>query len=173
MLQEYNDHISGYKDTQYLHWNMRDVNFGFQALEHRARVHGIEPCVVPDSCRLDLSRLLVQAYGTGYIGHPRLKKLLEKNHIEPLDFLSGEAEAEAFERGDYVALHQSTLRKVDVLANLAGRAHTNSLRTNATWWELRGGTVRAALEWMAFHPIWSIGTGIVTLASFAAALLLS
>lgn len=35
-------------------------------------------------------------------------------------------------------LHQSTPRKVDVLATLAGRANANTLETNATWWELHG-----------------------------------
>lgn len=165
MLDEFYRYVEGYRDRgmKYLHWNMRDVNFGFQALEHRARVHGIEPYVIPDADKSDLSRLLIDMYGLGYIGHPRLVNLLEKNKIQTLDFLTGGDEARAFERQDYVSLHRSTLRKVDVLANIAGRADANALKTNARWREIHGSTVRALLEWVAIHPAWTVGTGVLTL----------
>lgn len=165
MLQEFCSHIAKRQGVKYLHWNMRDVNFGFQALEHRARVRGLELHQVPETDRHDLSRLMIDLYGVGYIGHPRLEKLLCLNRIKPLDFLTGEGEAKAFERQEYVALHQSTLRKVDVLANLAARANEGSLRTNATWWELHGGSVRDALDWAANHPVVSIIVFLLTVAS--------
>jgi hypothetical protein len=48
---------------------------------------------------MDLSRPLVELYGVGYIGHPRLEKLIELNHITTGDFMTGKQEAEAFEQG--------------------------------------------------------------------------
>ena len=51
---------------------------------------------------------------------PRLENLLEKNFIKPRDFLSGPQEAAAPENRNCVGLHQSTLRKVDVIANVTG-----------------------------------------------------
>ena len=66
-------------------------------------------------------------------------------------FLTGAEEAEAFENRDYVSLHQSTLRKVDVIANIAGRAHDRRLKVNTTWWEMHGGRIRLVLNWIVEH----------------------
>ena len=68
-------------------------------------------------------------------------------------FLSGAKEADAFENRDYVSLHQSTLRKVDVIANLGGRAHDRRLKVNTTWWEMHGGRIRSVLNWIVEHKL--------------------
>jgi hypothetical protein len=44
--------------------------------------------------------------------------------------MTGKREAQAFEEKNYVALHQSTLRKVDVLANIAQLANDRQLLTS-------------------------------------------
>lgn len=31
-------HLGNHRGMKYVHWNMRDVNYGFQAIEHRFRV---------------------------------------------------------------------------------------------------------------------------------------
>lgn len=163
MLAAFFAHIGSHRGMKYLHWNMRDVNFGFQAIEHRFRVLGEAPYVVEDEKKFDLSRLLIDIYGVGYIDHPRMGKLLEKNHIAPRDFLTGEEEAKAFENRDFVALHQSTLRKVDVIANIAGRAHDRNLKTNTTWWEMHGGRVRTALIWMAENRTFQLSASLASI----------
>src|SRR5690606_3514411 len=116
-------------------------NYGFAALEHRARVLGVEPVRISDDYKVDLSRVLIDIYGTSYIGHPRLEKILSLNGIGMKDFLVGKDEAEAFEAGQYVKLHMSTLRKVDVIAALAERTETGQLKTEATWWQRHGSSV--------------------------------
>ena len=121
MLKAFFAHVDSYKGGKYLHWNMRDTNYGFAALEYRYRVLGCNPTVIDDDKKFDLSRMLIDIFGTGYIGHPRIEKLLEKNAIKPLGFMTGKQEAEAFEKRNFVGLHQSTLRKVDILANFAAR----------------------------------------------------
>jgi hypothetical protein len=148
MLDAFYDHVRSFQGTKYLHWNMRDINFGFAAIEHRHRVLGGDPVVVEDERKIDLSRLLIDIFGVGYIGHPRLESLLAKNSVRPLDFLTGAQEAVAFDQRNFVGLHQSTLRKVDVLANIADRAHDRHLKTSTTWWEMHGGRVRAASNWL-------------------------
>lgn len=169
MLAAFFVHLGSHRGTKYLHWNMRDANYGFQAIEHRFRVLGEQPYVVEDEKKFDLSRMLVAIYGVGYIGHPRMEKLLEKNNIAPRDFLTGAQEAKAFEERDFVALHQSTLRKVDVLANIAGRAHDRDLKTNTTWWEMRGGRVRSALNWMAENRTFQVIAGVASIAGLVLA----
>jgi hypothetical protein len=148
MLDAFYQHVGSHRGMRYLHWNMRDINYGFAAIEHRYRVLKKTPVVIEDDKKIDLARLLIDIYGVGYIGHPRLETLLAKNSIKPRDFLTGPQEAEAFETRNFVGLHQSTLRKVDVLANLAERAHTRQLKTNSTWWEMHGGRLRAVTKWI-------------------------
>lgn len=123
MLSEYFEFLKARQGAGYLHWNMRDVNYGFQAIEHRFEVLKGKPYVVPDDAKFDLSRLMVNIYGDDYIGHPRLESIMQKNNMEVLDFLNGRQEAEAFETKQFAALHQSTLRKSHVIANIARKVH--------------------------------------------------
>jgi hypothetical protein len=95
-----------------------------------------------------------------------LQTLLDKNHITPLNFMTGAEEAAAFVAGNYVGLHQSTLRKVDVIANIADRAHDGNLRTNTRWWDLHGGSLKGLVDWINANPVWVLAvsvTGVVGL----------
>lgn len=166
MLTEFFEYAKTHQRSRWLHWNMRDINFGFAALEHRCQVLGGTAVTIPEELRCDLSRILISLYGVGYASHPRLESLMAMNKISARDFLVGAEEAKAFEVGDYVKLHQSTLRKVDVLANLAERAENGTLETKATWWEVNGGTLAAAGEWLREH--WFV-SGISALGSVAGA----
>jgi hypothetical protein len=167
MLTEFFEHIRAYRTMKYLHWNMRDINYGFAAIEHRHRVLGGEPFVVDDRNKFDLARILIEVYGIGYTGHPRLQTLLEKNKIKALDMLNGAEEAAAFDEGKYVELHRSTLRKVDIIANLATRTHDNTLRTNTTWWQMHGGRVRNILGWMAESKTFQLIAGLASIVGLA------
>lgn len=138
MLDEFFKFVLEHKTMKWMHWNMRDINYGFKAIEHRYEVLGGTPVVIEDSSKIDVSRLFIQCYGVNYIGHPRLESLLKKNNIKAKDFLPGAAEATAFGNKEYIKLHQSTLRKVDVIANLLNRAIDNTLKVESKWWEIYG-----------------------------------
>lgn len=152
MLTEFFDFVKEHKSNMWLHWNMRDINYGFQAIEHRFEVLGGKPEVLSESKKVDLARLFVQKYGVRYAPNPRLQSLIKLNHIEPLGFLNGAEEAAAFDTKDYIKLHQSTLRKVDVIANLLDRAIENSLKTNATWKDSYGLSLQGIFEY--FKSCW-------------------
>jgi hypothetical protein len=94
MLERFYAHVGGHKGMKYIHWNMRDINYGFAAIEHRFRVLGGDPVIIDDDKKLDLARLLIDIYGVGYADHPRLEQLLKLNNIKPLDFLTGRQEAQ-------------------------------------------------------------------------------
>jgi hypothetical protein len=55
MLDAFYAHVGGYKGLKYLHWNMRDINYGFAAIEHRHRVLGGTPVIIDDDKKIDLS----------------------------------------------------------------------------------------------------------------------
>lgn len=167
MLEAFYSYVRVNPEKTYIHWNMRDRNFGFQAIEHRFRVLGGEPIIVQDDRKIDLSGLLIKMYGIGYISHPRLENLLEKNNISARDFMTGKQEAEAFIAGKYVDLHRSTLRKVDVFSNIASRAYDDKLKTLSSWRESRGYSVAVIVDMVKSHPII---TAIIVIGGLASAI---
>jgi hypothetical protein len=156
MLDGFYEYARGHLTHTWLHWNMRDINYGFSAIAHRYKVLGGQPVEIHESNLIDLARLITAIYEVGYVGHPRLEKLVEKNKISDRDFLSGANEATAFENKEYVKLHQSTLRKVDILANIIERADNGSLKTNSTWKDLYGDYPEAIGEYIKEHWFFTI-----------------
>ncbi|CCQ74231.1 hypothetical protein [Magnetospira sp. QH-2] len=149
------------KEHKWLHWNMRDENYGFHALELRLKILGGEPYVIQDANKYDLSRILIGIYGKAYSGHPRLESLRDKNKISSNNFKTGKEEADLFDQKNYVALHQSTLAKTDLLSNLCQLAFEGELKTNASWREVYGHSISAFMSWFSHHPI--IGFGMIAL----------
>lgn len=147
MLSEYFNFLKENKVKFFIHINMRDINYGFKAIEHRYKVLKGLPIVLPDSQKIDFARVLVHMFGNKYIEHPRMKILYKLNNIKPLFFLTGKEEADAFEKQEYVKLHQSTLSKVDIYSNLLDRAIKRTIKTNAKWHEVYGFTPQGIFEY--------------------------
>lgn len=151
MLDNFFTFLKAHQHFIWIHWNMRDVNYGFAALEHRYRVLGGEPSQISETNKFDISRALVDLYGIGYIEHPRLQSILQKNKITMKDFLSGNEEAKAFNDKNFTKIHQSTLRKVDNIANIFERVANGTLKTNSSWREQHGYTMQAVIEYIKEH----------------------
>ena len=148
MLKEFYDYVEKHENYTWVHWNMRNITYGFAALEHRCKVLGGTPTEIHESCRYDLSLMLNQLYGDNYIDHPRLGNLVERNsHTHP-HFLKGAEEAEAFKNSDYVKLHQSTLCKVDIISNIVDRVISSTLKTDAKVTGIYGNYFAFAIEKM-------------------------
>jgi hypothetical protein len=163
MLEEYFEYLQSHDECKYIHWNMRNVYFGFYALEHRFEaLSGKKAYELPNERKIDLASLLCRKYGNRYIGHPRLKKLLDKNGVEPKGFLDGLAETEAIARGDYAAASMSALAKVDAFAEIAEMAAEGSLKTEARWRDMYGLTASGALA--AMRATW-YGTALLAILS--------
>jgi hypothetical protein len=159
MLDEYFDFIKSRHSYSFIHWNMRDVNYGFQAIEHRYKVLGGEPFVIDDSRKFDIARALVYLFGITYVPHGesgRLHGLMKLNNITARDILTGKEEAAAFDNKEFIKLHQSTLRKVDVMANILERVLDGSLKTNASWLDTKGIHPAVVIEGVREHWAWSL-----------------
>ncbi len=133
MLESFYEYVREHKDADWVHWNMRDINYGFVALEHRLSVLGGKPIEIEEQSKFDLSRALVTLYGESYAQHHRMPSLMALNDMTTNDFLSGQQEAEAFREGRYVALHRSTLRKVHTFCYFLEGAIDRTLKTDARW----------------------------------------
>lgn len=173
MLDEYFDFLKSRHGYSFIHWNMRDINYGFQAIEHRYKVLGGDPFIIDDSRKFDLARELINQFGPRYAPHGesgRLHSLMNLNRITTRDALTGQQEADAFDAGEYVKLHQSTLRKVDVMSNILERVLDGSVRTNTTWLEKTGYHPAVVIELIREHWVWSIIVGVVAVIGFVASI---
>lgn len=138
MLDEYFDFLSRHENEKWIHINMRNINFGFEAINHRYKVLGGSPKYINDILKIDLARLFVDFYGKDYVDHPRFESLYSMNKITMTSFLNGAQEAEAFVQENYVALHQSTLRKVDNMHDVISLANGNDLKTKSNLFKIYG-----------------------------------
>lgn len=69
MLGDFYKFVKTHLSYNWIHWNMRDINYGFQAIDHRFSVLGGKPISIPDSQKFDLARKLVDIYAD-YADHP-------------------------------------------------------------------------------------------------------
>lgn len=162
LLDKFADFMTVNRGMRFVHWNMRDATFGFAAIEHRHQVLGGRPVTVPEAQKLDLAKLLVDIYGSGYAGETPLEGLAEKNGISLKAFLRGKEEAEQFERGNYRAVLHSTLAKAKLISDFAELARARTLKTNANWWTLNFGRVREAVEQFDHNPVYAWASIVLT-----------
>lgn len=167
MLDEFFVFVREHKDYHWMHWNMRDVGFGFQAIEHRYRVLGGQPEIIADTNKHNLASLLIDIYSVRYAKHPRLTTLIGLNDIGKSDFLSGKDEALAFESKDFIKLHQSTLRKVDIFPNILSRVLNGTLKTQSSFLDIYGLTPQDIGVWCRDHWLAALIFAIIALVGLA------
>ncbi|SFH87670.1 hypothetical protein [Pisciglobus halotolerans] len=129
MLKRFFIFVEKNSHKNWIHWNMRDSNYGFKAIEHRYEVLGGKPTIIPDEKKIDLAKFFSQRFTKGYASHPRIESLIKMNNIKPKDFLSGKDEAQAFKEKNFVKLSMSTASKVDIFSNFLTLAIENKLVT--------------------------------------------
>ena len=133
MLQEFYAFVQGRQESDWLHWNMSNINYGFEALAHRYNVLTRKsPAQIPDTKRFNLSALIEGIYGHRYVDHPKMLKLMELNGGRDRDFLTGAEESDAFKKQEYVKLHKSTMTKVYWFADTYKKLQERKLITART-----------------------------------------
>jgi hypothetical protein len=154
VLDGYFEFVRGNKHARYLHWNMRDQQYGFAALEHRASVLGGTPFEITESHRHDLATLIEDIYGIDYVqGRAKLRPLAEMNDLVTAGFLPGREEAAAFDDGRYRDIAASTLAKVRVIADIAMKARDRTLATDASFIVEHAGPARLLMQKVLDNPL--------------------
>lgn len=138
LLERFYEFVIQWRGKFWVHWNMRNLTFGFEHLEHRARVLGIpNPPVVPVEHRINLNDLLRAKYGKLYANHPQMANLMDLNGGRPKDFLTGPDETQAFANQEFIAMHQSTIGKVGYFASVIRKMANGTLKTIGPSWSAR------------------------------------
>lgn len=158
MLKEFYSFINENKTCHWIHWNMRNIQFGFQAIEHRYAIHGEHPIVIADDHKHNLAQLLEYMYGPKYISDPKMETLAIKNHLIPKDFLNGKEEADAFENKKFVELHQSTMAKTRLFSRIIRAVNDNALKVDTGIKDAYG--LNPQSLYMIFQDVWWVKLGV-------------
>ena len=149
LLDEYYSFIRDNHEKKWLHWNMRDSNYGFEAIVNRYRILKGEPVNIPEDRKYDFPRIIGKIYTYNFETHKpkgRFLNLAESNDISTRDALTGEQEAEAFDNKEYLKLHLSTLRKADIIETIVSKIENGSLKVKSKWYEIYGLTISGIIE---------------------------
>jgi hypothetical protein len=132
LLSGFFEFVRDRRDKYWVHWNMRNLTYGFEHIEHRFRTLGGEnPPTIPVERRLNLSDMLSDRFGDDYAKHPKMKNLMEQNGGIHRDFLGGAEEIEAFNQGQFIRMHASVLCKVGFFHKVMKKVLTAKLRTGS------------------------------------------
>lgn len=172
MLKDFADFLQKHMDKNWVHWNMRDGNYGFQAIEHRYRIlqnkfksnrkANVQMPIINDSNKYNLSDLFIDKYGAGYAPNPRIPSLMSLNKLNPKGFLSGADEAAAFENGNFHMLLMSTLSKVKLFSIFLEKAIDNDLKTQSKKSDVYDGWGAKIIDFAQNNPCGVIGIPIIT-----------
>ncbi len=144
MLNEFSKYAKRHQHHKWVHWNMRDSNYGFEAINNRIRILKGTPFEINDDLKFDFPRILGQIYTYGYEKNEpkgRFLNLAVRNKISIDQALTGKEEAEAFTRKGYLPLHISTLKKVDIMESIIHRTENSELKVHSTKIEIYGLTI--------------------------------
>ena len=138
LLRDFYGFLRDRRDKFWVHWNMRNLTYGFEHLEHRYRdLGGKDAAVIPVERRINLNDMLAQKYGSNYSGHPRMKNLMEINGGVHRHFLTGEEELLAFKNNEFIRMHNSTLCKLGFFNSAIRKALTGKLKTTSRGFGIR------------------------------------
>ena len=117
LLRRFFEFVKDNNDKIWVHWNMRNLVYGFEHLEHRHTVlNGDVPKTIPIEMRVNLNDMIANRFGRKYVEDPKMLSLMTLNVGRHRHFLSGKEEVEAFKNSEYVRMHNSTLCKTGFYA---------------------------------------------------------
>lgn len=163
MLDELYKYLEKNKDCKWVHWKMRDSNYGFQAISNRYKILGGEAKEIDEDKKYDISRILVDLYTAKYeFDQPngKMLNLAKRNKLTDMDALKGSEESKAFEEKEYLKLHKSALRKVGVISTILELTYKSELKVQTSKIKIYGLTIPGIIEnvknnWILL-AIWSI-----------------
>ena len=138
MLMQFFNFLRDNMECNWIHWNMRNITFGFEHLEHRSRHLGNPPPpILSVEHRLNINDIFQEKYGIDYVQNPKMKNLMILNGNLPQGFLDGAQEAAAFKAKEFIRMHASTISKVEFFRHAIILAQKGRLRTESKGWGVK------------------------------------
>ncbi|WP_277012939.1 hypothetical protein [Flavobacterium lindanitolerans] len=173
MLKDFFEYLKKHQSYCWVHWNMRNANFGFEAINNRYKILDGNPKIIEDQFRYDLPEILGLIHTYDFEKHDKpnqgqLLNLAKRNKINSRDALKGADEAIAFDNRDFLKLHMSTIRKVEIIDRILTLQDKKKLKVNALLIKSCGLTPAGIIEivrnnWILFS-FWSLIMAIIGMA---------
>ncbi|MBP9134748.1 MAG: hypothetical protein KBF75_12015 [Saprospiraceae bacterium] len=163
MLKSFFVFLKAHSTHYWVHWNMRNASYGFEAISNRYRILGEHPKDIESQFKVDLPEVLGKVYTYNFEYHKpdgQLLNLSKRNKISTRDALKGKEEAEAFDNRDFLKLHMSTSRKVEIIDRILTLEEKEKLKVKASFFKIYGISPMGIFEmirnnWILFL-IWSV-----------------
>lgn len=164
MLERFYKYVKLHKTNRWVHWNMKNTIYGFDAIANRFRILKGKPVDIDSQFRYDLSEIIPKLYTAEYIdkgGRGRMLNLATFNDVNQKDVLTGKDEAKAFNERDYLKLSLSTSRKVDVIDHILSKIFANELKVNAPSYKVYGLTIPGLIEMVKNNWVLGLITSVI------------
>lgn len=147
----------------FLHWNMKDSSYGFEAIALRYEVlNGKDDFNVFDKfTKINLSDELQKLYGEKYIGKPRIQCLIGKNKLEKPAMQK--KDEKFLSEGKYAKLQNSFNARYESLLKIVHLALDGRLKTNHNIVDRYGFNPAGFYELIKSSWIWALGGAVVWL----------
>ena len=127
VLQSFNDFVRKKKDYFWVHWDMKNIEFGFDAIKHRFEkiFQGLKDEKqfeeIPDNKKFNLKTILEDIYGEKFASTTdKLSSLISLNNENVInnDYLTLEKEQSEFEKKNYQSILKSIGCKVNFICKV-------------------------------------------------------
>ena len=164
LLRSFNSFVKNNRDCKWIHWDMNDVHFGFEAIKHRYCVmvdeNGKDFQEIENHNRINLNTLLINIYGANYEKDPQLENLMKTNNdgVTKKGHLTLEEEAKVFKNLGFPSILESLRCKVNFLIEVVDKATNGNLKVSSKYWINK-------LKAFITHPITATISILLTLLS--------
>ncbi|PKV67308.1 hypothetical protein [Pontibacter ramchanderi] len=142
LLQQFYKFVKNHQGCIWVHWNMKNYKYGFEALSIRYKLltrRSAPKLKAHDHYNLDV--LLRKLYGHNFevnSCHSKLLNLSQRNNIPIKGMLLGIEEAKAFTAKNYQAIMESSQSKAEAIGLIIKAAGEKGLKVNASLREIYG-----------------------------------
>ncbi|MFX4242312.1 hypothetical protein ACOL22_05980 [Aliarcobacter butzleri] len=143
ILGNFNNFLKHHKNFIWIHWNMNNSQFGFEAIKHRfmKMVEGTSEQFeeIPTNNKIDLNYLIEQAYGKNYTRDvDKFKSLAKYNKFLHLDrILDLEDEMIEFNNKNFEAVVYSLEQKIDIVVEIIDKMKVENLKVPQKGWYVK------------------------------------
>jgi len=172
ILKSFNEFVQRYNDCIWIHWDMKNIHFGFEAIKHRfEKIFGDlnNYNEIPINNKKNLRNILEGMYGENFVsGSDSLNSLLKCNsgNIDNNMYLNSGVESSEFENKHFENIIRSVDLKVDFIKSSTNKLINKKLKvTNrnnyAIFLDVVTHPIFAFIGWIA--TISGLILGVITL----------
>ncbi|HEO98128.1 MAG: hypothetical protein JW682_03195 [Campylobacterales bacterium] len=128
LLKEFFAFVSDHPGALWIHWHMHSVEYGFEVLKERYEMLWHAPA--PEfTSTINLPDKIFGTMQRHCRIYPKMYRFFERNGVNDQAILSGEEEAENFEKANFAPIKYSVRAKAEALATIYDKLQEKTLET--------------------------------------------